>query len=262
MKGGFLLLMTVLAARSAQAVLVYDVNFNDDMIGGLPATSPSIPFDRTPPTGPFPLTQASAINFGTPTVVSGLGPLNDQPLVFQTDIGGEQLEQIQFTLNLDAPRYQLDLDLVVEHIEAHQFSVVFDFVNANRIDFRADGTIALCGFIIGSIPCDDLPAIATYQTGVPLHLSTFADLDADTMFISLNSAVLVDGPMANPALKLELIRLNLQDLSHSSLVAVDNIEIQALPELAPTALLLFAAAFSVAALPRTRVPAAARGHPE
>jgi hypothetical protein len=164
-------LVCILALVAVAAVAQADVLYNIDF-GSPPHTVGEPPVEGG---GPPPRATISDIRFGTPLVVTDLGPLVDQPLRFEY---GDQIALQINDLPLDDD-YALECDLVVVSVSG-RFAIFFDAPSIRRISFKPDGTIDL-------FPQGDV--IGTYEFDTLVHMRVEVDLDADTWVIYLDDVM-------------------------------------------------------------------------
>ncbi len=135
------------APTPPHALYELDFNFPTHTVGSAPATG----------AGTAPRKTVSKINFGTPTVVSSLGVLADQPLEFNAlDGQGDQI-QLDLTGLTVGPTYVLTTEIVVSEIASGgRFNVIFDTPQVRSISFLSDGSVsAIPGGVIGTIDFGD-----------------------------------------------------------------------------------------------------------
>ena len=123
-------------AKDVQRSLLYDIDFGTPPhhIGSRPATG----------RGLEPRETVSRVKFGTPTVVSALGALDDQPLMFDsTDGAGDQIA-LDFDDLSGGQRYEMTAEILVHSGDRtgrfRVFSVLFDAPLIRNIEFYSDGT--------------------------------------------------------------------------------------------------------------------------
>jgi hypothetical protein len=171
---------TILLAAPALSRLYYDLDF------GTPPHTVGMP--PVIGGGPPPRNTVSAIPFGTPTVIDELGALDDQPLFFESYVGGG--DQIQLRLDDLPPSdfYGLQCELFFYSIERDtEFTLFLDTPQVRRINFNGDETVSIW------VPGSPTTPIGTYVIDEIVVLRVDLDLAADTWEIYLDSVLAHSG---------------------------------------------------------------------
>jgi hypothetical protein len=165
--------------------------------------------------GPAPRTTVSGVVFGTPTVVSSLGALADQPLKF--DSRDWQYDQIALGLS-DLPSsqvYCIESDVVIDDQGASgpafgRFAIHHDTPRVVNIDF-VNGTIRVSAGRIG-----------TYALGQVIRVQSEVDLAADVWNVFLDGRLAYSGRFVIDAPRLDQVRFG---TSLGAVAAIDNVHI-------------------------------------
>lgn len=197
--------------------LLYSVDFGSPphTVGLIPVTS----------TGEAPRNYVSNINFGTPTVVTSLGALTDQPLEFDSfDLVGDQV-QIQLNDLPSANKYFISVDISVVDVVTfdRSFVLFLDTPQVRSIAFQSDNSIR--EFVPGSSGS----TIDSYTFGSKISLGIKVDLISDTWEIFINGNSTHLGGFGG-ATALQAIRFSTDVLSPPGEVsaAIDNLVIAGL----------------------------------
>ncbi|MCC6883608.1 MAG: hypothetical protein IT576_15740 [Verrucomicrobiales bacterium] len=114
----------------AQETVLYDIDFS----------APTHTLDTKPATGTG-VDRVSTVVFGSPTVVSEVGPLTDRPLVFR---GRSTYEQIRLDIGTVASGYRVEFDVATRNLKSSGYSFTFlvDPPNYRQIYFHGtDNTL-------------------------------------------------------------------------------------------------------------------------
>jgi hypothetical protein len=144
---------------------------------------------------PAPRETVTDIPFGDPRVAATFGPLNDQPLRFDTaDGNGDQIELDVEDL-ATCGVYTFNADVLVAVIQPNQeLSIHFDTPEVRNVYFDDSGDIM--AFVPGQI----IGIIGGYTLGTVHHLEVVIDLPGDTWTISVDGVQLHTGPFDAPEL--------------------------------------------------------------
>ena len=158
----------------------------------------------------------SNIVFGSPTVVSSLGVLTDQPVKF----GPETAVYDQFKLSLDdlpkGTKYVLEAEIVIaESLSAGGLTLLFDTPTVRNIYFDDTGIVRSFGAS---------GAIRTFPLGTKIDLRVDVDLAADTWEISLNGSSAHFGSFGG-ATEIRSIRFS----SNNVIAGLDNLRVSVSP---------------------------------
>ncbi len=206
-----LFLLVLFSAANAQAIVYYDVDF------GTPPHTVGLP----PVTGggPIPRATVSSIPFGTPTVVTALGALNDQPLQLSSTDG--QGDQITLSLNglPPADRYCFSSQVLVSNAQATaDLGILFDTPGVRTIRFLANGTVSVF------VPTGGTVVIGGYTLGRVVDLRVLIDLPGDTWEVFLDNVLAHSGSFGG-ATALNSVRIStpVTPTPPGILAGVDNV---------------------------------------
>jgi hypothetical protein len=166
-------LVFLVAATGAEAVL-YDIDFN----------SPPHEVNQPPAVGggPPPRTTISEITHGEPLVVAAVGPLDDQPLSFDSSDGGDQI-MLDLSDLPPSDTYQFTARLTLGGMQPNgTFTILFDTPAIRSVVFRASGEVE------ANVPGVYSRTIGSYVSGLIVDLRVDIDLAADYWRIYLDGA--------------------------------------------------------------------------
>jgi len=219
------------AGAASAAQLLYDVDFSSPLhtVGAPPTTG----------VGPFPRQTVSEIVFEPPEVVASSSGLIDQPLQFQWEAGGGQVDydQIAFYLGVGASTYEISFDISVDYLGLDGslpdiFSIFLDTAvdGGTAIRFRANAVGASEGR--ATMPYPDGGSVY-FDFDTPIHVAITVDVLNDVLDVWFDDAQVEHNPTLGLAgYDLSQIRMSLSEIGiyGDARVAVDNLLIYATPE--------------------------------
>ncbi|RME38784.1 MAG: hypothetical protein D6788_06740 [Planctomycetota bacterium] len=189
-------------------------------------------------TGAPPRDRVTGIPFGSPTVVSSVGALTDQPLLFDIVLTSPTgLELIEMDIGPNASlsggfpflglpaAYHVETDVLIDSLgsfagSAGSFVLLLDSPEAHQILFRDTGDITARVLGNGGYAVN----IGTYQPGVPVHVEVDVDAVQQTWAISIDGAPSFAGGFPiSPLQPMNQIRIALSVGAVSDRAAIDNV---------------------------------------
>lgn len=222
--------MAVPQARATTSVY-YDVDFDADPPGQAPGLDTG-PFPRA---GPSRLHLPAQTSFVDPTVVEGVGSLQERPLAFaattQVDDPYVPSSSVWFDLDPAAPLYRILFDVEIGSLSPTPFHDSFVVALDGQpgvlrnLSFTGAGDLRL---FQGALPLSERNAdLGSFALGEALRIAIDVDFAASRIGVAIDGLSVFDGSLSGTTLPSLRFVLQDHDGDGSARAAIDNVRITA-----------------------------------